>query len=148
MDAACDPVPDVENVHAVAAPQLRVDVVGPDSIRAYHPTAFDLVIANPGNVNLPAVPLWIAGVPANATVALDSLPSPPPRTGGEPDWSAVPLTFTSGSGHRYLVLVIPRVPPGTITRRVTLTVPDHPPFQLRAALTPPWADGTSFSLSP
>src|SRR5262249_45590733 len=86
--------------------------------------------------------LWVTGIPANATVALDSTPTPPSRVGGEPDWSQVPLTFTSGSGKQYLSIVIPRVPPGTLTRRVTLTVPDNPAFQLRAALTPPWVDGT------
>src|SRR5205814_6232665 len=46
---------------------------------------------------------------------------------------------------RYLDLVLPRVPPGLTTRRVYLTVPSSDPtFKLRAAVTPPWADGDVF----
>src|SRR5262249_5843578 len=45
---------------------------------------------------------------------------------------------------RYLALVIPRVPPGTTSRRVLLAVPSTPTFQLTAALTPPWSDGYAF----
>ena len=44
----------------------------------------------------------------------------------------------------YAELVIPRVPPGTVARRIWLTVPTTPTFQLIAALTPPWADGATF----
>ena len=130
-------------VEAVEAPQLRVDVLGPALIRGNHRTAFDLVLENPGNTDARGVPLWITGVPADATVDLDFPLAYPPRDGGEPDWSQVPLSF-AGPGGRYLALVIPRVPPGTMTRRVALTVPATvSTFQLRAALTPPWVDGAT-----
>ena len=126
-----------------AVPQLRVDVGGPDQIRANHPTSFDLVLANDGNVDALAVPLWLFGVPADATVALDFAVASPPRAGGEPDWGQVPQSLTS-TGGRYLALVIPRVPPGVMTRRVMLTVPSSDSsFQLGAAVTPPWVGGTS-----
>ncbi|HEY6196500.1 MAG TPA: IPT/TIG domain-containing protein [Candidatus Eisenbacteria bacterium] len=131
-------------IEAGEAPQVRVYVVGPATIRGNHRTAFDLVLGNYGNVDALAVPLWIAGVPSDATVELDFALAAPPREGGEPDWSQVPLSFTSAGG-RYLALVIPRLPPGVLTRRVYLTVPaSDPTFQLTAALTPPWADGATF----
>src|SRR5262249_42294217 len=88
--------------------------------------------------------LWVTGIPTDATVTLDFPLSPPPQSGGEPDWTQVPDTLTSPDG-RYLALVLPRVPPGTVTRRLYLTVPSsHASFQLHVALAPPWSDGTLF----
>src|SRR4029453_4455797 len=111
---------------------------------AGYPTAFDLVIENTGNVDALAVPLWVTGIPASATVTPDFVVSAPPQAGGEPGWGAVPLTFTSAGG-RYLPLVIPRVPPGTTTRRIVLNVPASvPEFQLAAAVAPSWADDALF----
>ncbi len=131
-------------VSGVAAPQLSVHVIGPPKIRANRLSSFDIVIVNPGNVDALDVPLWITGVPVDATFAIDFTLTPPPQAGGEPDWSLVPLTFTSPGG-QYLPVVIPRVPPGTTTRRVFLTVPAaDPTFTLRAAVTPPWIDGNVF----
>src|SRR5262249_47032495 len=69
---------------------------------------------------------------------------PPPQSAGEPDWSQVQDTLTSDGG-RYLALVIPRVPPGGVARRILLAVPAaDQTFQLHVALTPPWADGSTF----
>jgi hypothetical protein len=131
-------------IEALSAPQLRVTIVGPDTIRAGHPTPFDLVIENQGNVDASFVPLWITEVPTDATLSLDFALTAPPQDAGEPDWSTVPLTFTSAGG-RYAPLVIPRVPPGTLTRRVYLTVPSSDPqFQLGAAVAPPWTADTTF----
>ena len=138
-------------IEEVEGPQLRVGIVGTSLIggnpvvRRDRRTAFDLVIENPGNVDAWSVPLWLAGVPLDATVELDFALSYPPQFQGQPDWSTVPLFFTSSSG-KYLPIVIPRVPPGTTTRRIYLTVPGptHPPFQLIAAVAPPWVDGVVF----
>jgi hypothetical protein len=102
------------------------------------------VIDNPGNVDALSVPLWIAGVPTNATVELDFPLTSPPRESDEPDWDLVPLGFSSPGG-RYIPVVIPRVPPGTTVRRIFLTIPSGvSSFKLRAAVTPPWADGNKF----
>jgi hypothetical protein len=142
-DAQTATLPNGFSIGALEAPQLRVDIVGPVLIRANHRTAFDLVLENPGNVDALAVPLWLAGIPAAATIEFDFALAYPPRDGGEPDWTTVPLSFTSAGG-RYVALVIPRVPPGTFTRRIYLTVPaSAPTFQLVAALTPPWVDGAT-----
>jgi trimeric autotransporter adhesin len=131
-------------VQAVTGPQLTVSVVGPDSIRAGVSTPFDVVIENAGNVDAVAVPLWIIGIPSNATVGLGFTSSPPPQAGGEPSWSGVPATFTAG-GAQYLPLVIPRVPPGVHTRRITLSVPvTSPLFQLGAAVAPSWSNDPVF----
>jgi hypothetical protein len=131
-------------VTSVTAPQLRVSLLGPELIRANQRTAFDLVVTNPGNVDAVGVPLWLTGIPTDATVELDFPLSYPTRDAGEPDWTTVPLGFTSPGG-RYLDLVIPRVPPGTTVRRVFLNVPATvSSFEVDAAVTPPWVDGTVF----
>src|SRR5262249_14969484 len=113
-------------VGPLEAPQLRIETLGPPLIRANTRMAFDLVIENPGNVDALAVPLWITGMPADATLELDFPLTPPPASGTDPDWSAAPLTFTS-TGGRYLPILIPRVPPGTSVRRIFLTVPVSDP---------------------
>ncbi len=130
-------------VTSVAGTQLRVDIVGPDSIRAGYPTAFDLVIGNPGNVDAEAIPVWLSGIPADATVAFDFPLTAPVASGGEPDWSQAPDTLGLASG-RCVALVIPRIPPGSVTRRVLLSVPGTVTgFRLHTAVTPPWADGST-----
>jgi hypothetical protein len=131
-------------IGALTAPQLRVTIVGPDTIRASHRAAFDLVLENQGNVDALTVPLWITGIPTSAdTVRLAFTPSAPFRALGEPDWTMVQDTLTSPGG-RYLALVIPRLPPGTLSRRLSLSVPSNLTFTLGAALTPPWTADTTF----
>ncbi len=131
---------------ALEAPQLRVDLVGRDSIRASYPAAFDVVVNNQGNVDAVAVPVWLTGIPLTATVELGFPLTAPHRDAGEPDWTLDSLTFTSPTG-RYLALVIPRIPARTaITRRINLTVPPTvPQVQLAAAVAPQWAHGNVFS---
>jgi hypothetical protein len=130
-------------VEAVAAAQLRVDILGPELIRANFRTAFDVVISNEGNVDATAVPLWLAGIPAGVTVEPDFTVSPPPPAAGEPDWTLAPLVL-GGSAGNYLSLVVPRVPPGVVVRRFYLTVPfTVSTLSLRAGLTPPWAENAS-----
>lgn len=131
-------------IEAVSTPQLRVDIVGRDSIRANYPMAYDLVIDNQGNVDALDVPLWITGIPLDAVVDPGFTLVHPHRDPGEPDWSLDSLTFTSSSG-RYLAVVVPRVPPGATTRRINLTVtPSDASFRLRVSVAPPWADGAVF----
>ena len=126
-------------ITAVQAPQLQIAVLGPEPIRASYPTAFDLVIENPGNVDAFGVPVYLYGIPVSATFGLDFTISPAPQAGGEPDWSQSPYTFSTGSG-QVIAFVIPRVPPGTTVRRFTLNVPaSTPQFQLGAAVTPKWS---------
>ena len=126
-------------ITAVQAPQLQIALLGPEPIRASYPTAFDLVIENPGNVDAFGVPVYLYGIPVSATFALDFTISPAPQAGGEPDWSQSPYMFSTGSG-AVVAFVIPRVPPGTTVRRFTLNVPaSTPQFQLGAAVTPQWS---------
>ena len=137
----------LENIFLVqseAAPQLEVSIVGPDSIRANYPTAFDLVVENPGNVDAVGVPLWVTGIPAGVSVAPDFALTPPPQDGGEPDWSAVPAAFQVASG-QYLPVLIPRVPPGTLRRRFILNAPSSvPTLQMGAAVSPSWLGAPGF----
>ncbi len=136
-------LPNGFTIDSGAAAPLRVDIIGPDVIRTGYPTAFDLVLQNPGNIDALTVPLWIAGIPDSATVALDFPLADPPQSGGEPIWSLLPDTLASAGG-RYLAMIIPRVPPGTSVRRVYLTVPAPTTFPLTVALTPPWVNNTAF----
>src|SRR5262249_33994180 len=70
--------------------------------------------------------------------------SPPPQGPGEPDWSQVPRLIGTANGQA-LSFVIPRVPPGSVTRRFTLNVPANvTQFQLGAALTPAWTANPTF----
>ena len=131
-------------INGLQAPQLQLALIGPEPIRASYPTAFDLVIENPGNVDALDVPVWITGIPNSATLALDFTLSPPPQAGGEPDWSQVPRLLGTANG-QVLSFVIPRVPPGSTTRRFTLNVPASvPQFQLGAAITQAWTANGPF----
>jgi hypothetical protein len=144
VDATADTVPSGFTVEAIEAPALRVDLVGRDSIRTYYPNGYDLVINNLGNVDALDVPVWLSGIPISATVSLGFPLGFPHQDAGEPDWTQDSLSFTSNAG-RYLVLVIPRVPPGATSRRVNLTIPNGvTSFTLHAAVAPPWADGAVF----
>src|SRR5204863_528659 len=105
-----------------------------------YPTAFDLVINNLGNVDALDVPVWLSGIPLGATIDPAFALSTPNRVGGEPDWTQDSLSFTSPGG-RYLVMVIPHVPPGVTSRRVNLTIPNGvTSFTLHAALAPAWVN--------
>jgi hypothetical protein len=131
-------LPSAFSVNSLQAPQLQIALLGPEPIRASYPTAFDLVIENPGNVDALAVPVYLFGIPTGASFALDFTVSPPPLAGGEPDWSQSPYTFGSAGG-QVISFVIPRVPQGTTVRRFTLNVPaSTTQFQLGVAVTPSW----------
>ena len=131
-------------ITSLLAPQLELALLGPEPIRANYPTAFDLVIENPGNVDAIGVPVWITGIPASGTLTEDFVLSPPPQAGGEPDWSAVPSLVTTGSGQA-MSFVIPRVPPGSMRRRFILSLPPSvTQFQLGAAITPGWTADPAF----
>jgi hypothetical protein len=132
-------LPSSFTITSLAAPQLEVSIVGPDSIRASYPTAFDLVVENPGNVDAVSVPLWVTGIPSQVTVTPDFTLAPPPQDGGEPDWSQVPAAFLGASG-QYLPVVLPRVPPGTSRRRFILNSPANISLmQMGAAVAPSWS---------
>jgi hypothetical protein len=136
-------LPNGFTVEGIVAPELRVDLVGRDSIRTSYPTAFDLVVNNLGNVDAVDVPVWLTGIPLGAAVDLGFQLATPNRDPGEPDWNLDSLSFTSPQG-RYLVMVIPRIPPGSIARRVNITIPNGvTAFRLQAAVTPPWVDGVT-----
>jgi hypothetical protein len=131
-------------VEAAAPHQLRADILGRSSMRPDRRRAFDLVIENLGNNDALSVPLWIARIPANATIDFDFPVASPPQSAGEPNWSTVPLTL-NGPGGKYAVLVIPRLPPGVTTRRFYISVPNSvTSLRLDAALAPPWLDGNVF----
>ena len=137
-------LPSAFSVNSLQTPQLQVALLNPEPIRASYPTSFDLVVENPGNVDAIGVPVWIYGIPVSATFVLDFTVSPPPLTGGEPDWSQSPITFGNAGG-QVVAFVIPRVPPGSTVRRFTLNVPASvTQFQLGAGVSPTWSGDATF----
>jgi hypothetical protein len=130
-------------VEVLQAPLLRVSLLGPALVRSSYPASYDIVVENAGNVDAVAVPLWLAGLPASATVEPVFTVSAVPSGGGEPAWSGAPLTLTGTEG-QYLSLLLPRVPPGVTVRRVNVTVPvSVVSYTLRAGITPGWAEDDS-----
>ncbi|MEQ1831528.1 MAG: FG-GAP-like repeat-containing protein [Candidatus Eisenbacteria bacterium] len=131
-------MPAAFRVEQVLSAQLRVDILGPDLVRANIPAPYDIVVTNEGNTDATVVPVWLTGIPAGVTIEPDfAVPAPPGRI-GEPDWSAVPLVSSTSAG-QYVSLVIPRVPPGVVTRRVYLTLPlEVPSLDLRGGTAMPW----------
>lgn len=85
-------------VESVAAPALRVEILGPAQVRANYPVAYDLVVENQGNVDAVGVPLWLAGLPSDAVVTTDFTLSAVPSGPGEPDWSQAPITLAGAVG--------------------------------------------------
>ena len=126
-------------------PWLSVEWNGPTKIRADRRKAFELNLTNGGDVDARAVPLWIWGLPPDAVLELDFALVPPAGTAGEPVWAGIPATLTGTLG-RFLVAVVARIPPGTQTWRLYLTIPagTDSSFDLTAALTPSWPGDPSF----
>jgi hypothetical protein len=121
--------------------QLWVNIVGRGAIRAGRQQTFYIVYGNSGNTDALVVPLWIAGIPTNATLDLGSQIEPPPLpAGSDPiDWDQVPV-FLKSNNEIVIPLLIALIPPNaTGSFAVTLTVPPGAgQFQLRARINPPY----------
>ena len=117
--------------------ELWVDIVGRDAIRVGRPQTYHVMYGNRGNTDAVGVPLWIAGIPAAATVKLGFDVLPPVPLGDTPvDYSSVPTSFDVGN-EIVVPLLLPVVPPGfTGALTFTLTVPPSEPFQLEAWVNP------------
>ncbi|HEX8565073.1 MAG TPA: SBBP repeat-containing protein [Pyrinomonadaceae bacterium] len=121
-------------VEAGGAPKLWVDIVGRNEHRPGRPQTFYVVYGNSGNVDIFSVPLWIRGIPKNATVELGNhLTLPPTPAGQEPlDWSKISPIVESPT-EKILPLHIPIIRAGQFnTLKITLTVHGSENFNLRA----------------
>lgn len=121
-------------------PRVWADLAGPTRIRTGTATTITVAYGNSGDRDAHGVPLWIAGIPADAEWSLGTpLLSP---TAGEPGQQAflddLPRTLLEGRT-RTLPLLLPVVPAhGTEFLTLTLTVPEDTEFELRVWTDPPY----------
>ena len=138
--AKFSPQPTIPNVRPGAAPHVWADIVGRQRIRSGRPQSLTVFFGNSGSADAYGVPLWIDGIPADATWELD-IKVRPPRTsikGEELYLKKFPLEVRSGSS-LVLPLLIPLIPAGaTGSFTLTITVPSDRTFELRAWTDPPY----------
>ncbi len=115
-----------------------VEIVGRQTIRAGRQQTFYVRYGNTGSVDAQGIPLWIDGIPADATWELGiEITSPQQPVGKNPiDWDQIPKHVESGN-QVMIPLLIPTIPPGyTGEIPVTITVPSNRQLQLRARINP------------
>lgn len=122
------------------AAQVWVDIVGLQLFRPGRAQTFWINYGNRGNVNAIGVPLWIAGIPKNATFTLNFDITPPPVLPGQEsiDWDQIPVHVETDEGI-VVPLIIPQIPPGyTGSLGITLDIPATAgPLRLQAWTNPP-----------
>jgi len=121
------------------APRVFADIIGRGRIRTGRPASYTVVVGNSGPVDARAVPIWIDGIPENATWELDAeLRRTDPRTTEEAAlFDELPETLSRGD-EQLLPLFLPVIPAGaTGAFRLTLTIPEDTRFTLRAWADPP-----------
>jgi hypothetical protein len=138
-DGSITTLPEGFTVEHGGATQMWVDVIGRDAIRVGRPQAFNIVYGNRGNIDAVGVPLWIGGIPNDATVSLGFEITPPLVEGQRAiNWSQVPTHFES-NGEKVFPLFLPLVPAGqSRVLQLSLTVATTRQFQLRAWVNPPY----------
>jgi hypothetical protein len=116
-----------------------VDLLGRDAVRVGRAQTFYVVYGNRGNADAVGVPLWIGGIPTDATLRLGFDVLPPLQLGDEPvDYSDVPTWFDLGD-EIVVPLLLPVIPPdSTGVLRFTLTTASPLSFQLEAWMNPPF----------
>ena len=134
-------LPGAFEIVAARGPEVWTQLLGYRTIRPSRKATFHLVYGNRGDVDAHGVPLWIGGIPADATVELVSQPSIAPFIGQAPppQWDATTHVITLQSGEKLIPLLVPVIPPN-VTRVIsfTVTVPTERQFTLRVGYSPPW----------
>lgn len=116
-----------------------VQTLGRTTIRAGLPATFTIAYGNRGSVNAFGVPLWVGGIPADATWSLDFELTPPPTLdpADAVDWDQVPVDVESADGTLAVPLYVPLIPAGYVGNlRITISVPTERNVELRAWLNP------------
>jgi hypothetical protein len=123
-------------------PLVYADLVGPAAIRSGRPAEFTIVFGNSGEVDARSVPLWIDGIPADATWSVDAdLLGPTGVSAADSALAArMPRSLVHGD-EQLLPLFLPVIPAGaTGSITLTLTVPGEQQLTLRAWADPPMRD--------
>jgi uncharacterized repeat protein (TIGR01451 family) len=134
-------LPNAFTVLAGGEADVWVEVIGRTRIRIGREQTFIVNYGNRGNVDAHAVPLWIAGIPKNATVRLGFELTAAPPAPGETAADAgdiSPLVKNAEENEQILPLIVPRIPAGTSSSfRLFITVPDSTPFTLESWMYAP-----------
>lgn len=129
-----------------AAPAyVFADIVGPTRMRSGRPARFTVVVGNSGASPAQRVPVWLDGIPADATWSTDiGIVPPPARNEHERALlSRVPVAVRHGET-QLLPLFVPVIPAGTTAAlTLTITVPTDRRITLRAWADPPLVAGTN-----
>jgi hypothetical protein len=147
-DGASFTLPQGFNVQPGTGPQVWVDVVGIGLITPGRAQTFQIFYGNSGDVDAGDVPVWISGIPPDASLQLGFNMLPPlPLASPSIDYSGVPTSFNTGAQIESAV-AIPQIPAGsTGSLQLSVTVPQLESFQLSAWANPPWIGNTASSSS-
>jgi hypothetical protein len=121
------------------APFVYADVIGPDAIRAGRPAQYTVVVGNSGEADALGVPLWIDGIPSDATwsVDVDLLGPSGVSTADRALAERMPASLQH-DGAQLIPLFLPLIPAGaTGSITLTVTVPGDERFTLRSWADPP-----------
>jgi hypothetical protein len=121
-----------------------VDILGPARIRLGREQTFTILYGNRGNIDADGVPVWIEGIPTDATWHLDfDLATPPPASGvPNIDWTKVPVSIIR-NGQVSIPLLIPHIPPNsTGFLRIAVTAHSRTTITLKT-----WAGRPLFGVS-
>jgi hypothetical protein len=140
-DGTSQTLPQGFTVQPGTGPQIWVDVVGIGLIVPGRAQAFQMFYGNTGNVDAAGVPLWIAGIPPDATLSLGFNVFPPLPLDPNVGYSQVPTYFDLGTELEgsFVVPVIAAGSTGAL--QISVTVPSLENFQLQAWANPPWFGG-------
>lgn len=123
------------------APAPTVSVTARPVSRTGFPAPYVIQYRNERNNDIAGMPLWLRGIPADATWSLREVTDPPvPATWSPIDWTGVPY-HTTGVGGVEVPIFIPLLA-GGVARSLVLdvTVPTDRTIRIEASLTPSYLD--------
>jgi hypothetical protein len=127
-------------IQAGTEPQVWVNVVSLGLIVPGRPQTVQLFYGNSGNVDAVGVPLWIAGIPPDATVQTGFNVMPPPPLVPGVDYSRIPRYTNTGTQIEGAFLIPKVVAESTSALPVSISIPQMENFQVQAWTNPPWFD--------
>lgn len=146
-DAGSTTLPGGFTIEEGRAPQVWVDIVSRDTILVRRPQTFYVLVGNRGNVNAIGVPLYVTGIPKDATWTLATeLAAPPLGAQGliNIDFATIPKHVET-ENEIAVPLFIPVIPPGfTTVLPLKLSIPSLRDLEIRAFTLRPFF-GSPFS---
>jgi uncharacterized delta-60 repeat protein len=120
------------------APRVWADIVGRRVIRPQTEQTYYIVYGNSGNMDAYGVPVWLGGIPKDATVKFGWDIRPKPLEGEDPSDLDDVSPFIERGSEKLVPLYVPYIPAGqTGSLKITLSVPTTAPFTLVSWANPP-----------